>query len=224
MIWHPSPNFGARRGCAAPDLIVLHYTAMESAEAALERLCDPGPEVSAHWLVARDGRVFHLVDEVQRAWHAGRGAWGRVTDVNSHSIGIEIDNDGSAPFAAAAMTSVERLVEACMARWAIPVERVIGHSDCAPGRKTDPGRRFDWQRLVRQGLAVGATRDSGSDLDFWAALRAFGYPEADQGDLLGAFRSRFRPWAVGGAPDDRDLAIARDLALRFPVDPTRAQA
>lgn len=150
---HPSPNFGDRRGGVPPSLILIHYTAMSSAQAALDRLCDPAFEVSAHYLIARNGAVFGLVAEDKRAWHAGAGRWNGVDDINSAAIGVEIDNDGHSPFAAAAIDALEQLLPSIMSRWAIPARNVLGHSDTAPGRKIDPGPRFDWARLERQGLA-----------------------------------------------------------------------
>ncbi|MCE2739755.1 MAG: N-acetylmuramoyl-L-alanine amidase [Rhodobacter sp.] len=121
-----SPNFGERRGGVAPDLVVLHYTAMPSCAAALERLCDPLAEVSAHYLICEAGDVLALVPERARAWHAGAGSWGAVTDVNSHSIGVELANDGLQPFAAPQMTALEFLLGGILARWSIPPHRVIG--------------------------------------------------------------------------------------------------
>ena len=151
---HPSPNFGERRGELTPTLVVIHYTAMESAEAALARLSDPVAEVSSHWLIGADGALYSLVDEAMRAWHAGAGSWGDVEDVNSASIGIELDNDGASPFPEAQMVALEELLCGVLERWAIPPEGVIGHSDCAPGRKIDPGPRFDWGRLAYRVLSV----------------------------------------------------------------------
>jgi len=151
---HPSPNFGERRDGARPSLVVIHYTAMESAEAARARLCDAGAGVSAHYLVDYDGAVFSLVEEAARAWHAGAGRWGAIADVNSHSIGIELQNDGTEPFPEPQMEALERLLREIMQRWDIGPDGVIGHEDCAPGRKSDPGPRFDWARLVRRGLAA----------------------------------------------------------------------
>jgi N-acetylmuramoyl-L-alanine amidase len=223
VLERPSPNFGARREGARPDLVVLHYTAMRSAEAALERLCDPAFEVSAHWLVGRDGRIWRLVDEAARAWHAGAGAWGAVTDVNSRSIGIEIDNDGDSPFAEPAMAALEPLLAGVLARWAIPPERVIGHSDMAPGRKGDPGPRFDWARLARLGLAcpLPAPDPAGADAgpgEIDAVLARIGYTAGtDTAARLAAFRLRFRPGAAGPV-SAADLGLARALARRWPVD------
>jgi N-acetylmuramoyl-L-alanine amidase len=219
----PSPNFGERRGGARPDLVVIHYTAMPGCAEARARLCDPNAEVSAHYLIAETGEVDALVPEEARAWHAGAGAWGRVTDVNSRSIGIELQNPGDAPFPEPQMAALERLLAATMARWQIPPERVIGHSDMAPDRKRDPGPRFDWQRLARSGLAIWPGPAGDPTAPLAASLRAIGYPEATPATLLHAFRLRFRPWATGPeGPEDR--AAADDIARRFPVDdgPSRA--
>ena len=167
IVEHLSPNFTERRGgVAAPDMVVLHYTGMDSAEAALARLCDPGPEVSAHYLIAEDGRIWRLVAEEMRAWHAGVSRWGEVEDVNSHSIGIELANPGHElgypPFAAPQMAALETLLTGIQERWSIPPERVVGHEHVAPGRKIDPGERFDWARLARQGLACWPIIDPGA--------------------------------------------------------------
>jgi N-acetylmuramoyl-L-alanine amidase len=149
IIQTTSPNFGPRKGGAVPTLIVIHYTAMDTAEAALERLCDPQYEVSAHYLISAQGAVHQLVSEDMRAWHAGAGQWGEITDVNSHSIGIELDNRGDHPFAHPQVEALCALLPGIMKRWNITLENIIGHSDCAPGRKIDPGPRFDWLRLRR---------------------------------------------------------------------------
>jgi N-acetylmuramoyl-L-alanine amidase len=212
-----SPNFGARRGGARPDLVVIHYTAMPGCAEARARLCDPAAEVSAHYLISEAGTVEALVPETARAWHAGAGAWGGVTDVNSRSIGIELANPGDAPFPAPQMAALEVLLAGIMARWTIPPERVIGHSDMAPGRKRDPGPRFDWRRLGCGGLSVWPQPGGDAEAPLHPSLRALGYPEAAPETLLAAFRLRFRPWAAG--PEDAgDRALADDLARRFPVD------
>ncbi|WP_330220641.1 N-acetylmuramoyl-L-alanine amidase [Palleronia pelagia] len=224
--WHPSPNFGPRRDGARPDMVVLHYTAMASCEAARDRLCDPAAEVSAHYLVGPDGRVIHMVQEDQRAWHAGAGAWGPVRDVNSRSIGIELSNDGTSPFAAAQMDALERLLPGILARHGIPPARVIGHSDMAPGRKVDPGPRFDWARLARRGLAISVTPEGGDmdDSAFAAAMAQADYTATeDPGTLLCALRLRHRPWATGPR-DATDAGLARALARRFGVDGAKAGA
>ncbi len=226
-----SPNFGKRRGGLQPEFVVIHYTAMESCDAASARLCDPAFEVSAHYLIDYDGTVHALVDESARAWHAGAGQWRGLSDINSRSIGIELANDGFEPFPEPQMTALEALISGIMARWSISPAGVIGHSDMAPGRKSDPGARFDWQRLARAGLAVwpdlgagGADicPDLGPDQFRTAALRA-GYPAgATDGQLLTAFRLRFRPWATGPL-DAVDTQLAQRLA-NLSVDQSAPQA
>lgn len=215
-----SPNFGERRGGARPDLVVIHYTAMADCAASRARLCDPAAEVSAHWLIDTDGRAEQLVDEAARAWHAGAGSWGGVTDVNSRSVGIELQNTGAQPFAEPQMAALERILSAILDRWSIPPARVIGHSDMAPDRKTDPGPRFDWRRLALAGLSVWPRPATADPAALVPALRAFGYPDAPPDRLLAAFRLRFRPQARGPA-DARDAGMACDLAARFPADLSR---
>lgn len=212
---HPSPNFGERRGGQRPELVVIHYTAMDGCAAALDRLCDPQAEVSAHYLVDPAGAVLSLVDETMRAWHAGQGSWGGRGDVNSRSIGIELVNGGAEPFAEPQMAALERLLAGLLDRWSLPPQAVIGHSDIAPTRKGDPGPRFDWRRLARQGLSVWP--EAATPGDFVTDARRFGYPDVPADVLLRAFRLRFRPWARG-ALDQMDAALAADLAHRFPVD------
>nr|WP_238705087.1 N-acetylmuramoyl-L-alanine amidase [Parasedimentitalea marina] len=206
--WHPSPNFGPRRDGLTPSLIVIHYTAMHSASAALQRLCDPSVEVSAHYLIGAEGHCWQMVAEDQRAWHAGAGQWCGFDDINSRSIGIELDNRGDHPFAEPQMVTLERLMKDIMSRWSISAQGVIGHSDMAPGRKIDPGPRFDWPRLACQGLADLRSCDEGPmDPTFELFRRmahrvGFTSPVEDEA-LLSAVRLRYRPWARGSlAADD----------------------
>lgn len=208
MIAAPSPNHGPRRGGVQPSLIVIHYTGMATCAEARARLCDPVAEVSCHWLISEAGGVEALVPEPLRAWHAGAGEWLGQGDVNSRSIGIELANPGDRPFPEAQMTALEALLRGAMARWDIPARGVIAHSDMAPSRKADPGRRFDWRRLALQGLAVWPK--AGRAGDFATDLRAFGYPQAPEADLLAAFRLRFRPWGRGPL-DDTDRTVAAGL-------------
>lgn len=192
---------------------------MTSVQAACATLCNPASEVSAHYLIGPDGAVLALVPEDQRAWHAGAGRWGAVDDVNSHSIGIELANDGASPFAAPQMDALCDLLGGIIARWAIRPERVIGHSDMAPLRKIDPGLRFDWRRLALCGLSVWPDAPARADVaGFAAAMARFGYTASDDAAvLLGCFRRRFRPWATGPL-DGVDAGLIADLAQRFPVD------
>jgi N-acetylmuramoyl-L-alanine amidase len=215
VTWHPSPNFGPRRDGLIPTLIVLHFTAMDSAQAALDRLCDPEPEVSAHYLIGGDGAIWQMVKEQDRAWHAGAGEWGGFDDVNSRSIGIELDNRGDHPFSELQMAALETLMLEIMARWAIGAAGVIAHSDMAPGRKFDPGPRFDWQRLARQGLSIWSDPVAEIPADaahFRKLAQAAGFT-ADVTDtvLLDAVRLRFRPWGQG-ALCAADMAALGGLA------------
>lgn len=214
MLYAPCQSYGPRRAVAAPEVIVLHYTAMHSAQAALERLCDPDIEVSAHYLIAEDGCVWSMVPEDMRAWHAGAGQWRNIQDVNSHSIGIELANCGDHPFSEPQMYALETLMQDVMARWGIAPIDVIGHSDMAPDRKIDPGPRFDWRRLARQGLSIWPDGVLGPEIDvaqFCTALHRFGYPECPFETLLNAMRLRFRPWGRGPLASE-DMAIATALA------------
>jgi N-acetylmuramoyl-L-alanine amidase len=235
---HPSPNFGDRRGRRI-ELVVLHYTAMPTCAEALERLSDPVAEVSAHYLIDADGTLLSLVDECARAWHAGAGSWRGAGDVNSRSIGIELANPGDRPFPEPQMRALERLLREVLTRHGLPPAAVIAHSDMAPDRKGDPGRRFDWRRLALQGLSVWPTAavdppppqpspsggEGGASPDvagFVADLGAFGYPDAAPETLLTAFRLRFRPWATGPL-DAMDVALAAGLRA-IAVDASRSDA
>ncbi|MCP5071888.1 MAG: N-acetylmuramoyl-L-alanine amidase [Rhodobacteraceae bacterium] len=207
-------------------MVVIHYTAMESTAAAVERLCDPVAEVSAHYLIGEDGSTYPLVSEDLRAWHAGAGAWGRARDVNSHSIGFELANkgpDSDAPeFPEAQMQTLERILGEILLRRRIPPERVIAHSDMAPGRKSDPGPYFDWKRLADKGLSVWVDA-APAEVDwtvFRSAAEVFGYRATDSDDqswllVLEAFRLRFRP-GVRGPLDGQDVGTIVALAEKWP--------
>jgi N-acetylmuramoyl-L-alanine amidase len=214
VIWHPSPNCGPRRNDLRPELVVLHYTQMATATSALKRLCLPSAEVSAHYLIGADGTVWHLVAEEQRAWHAGAGAWRGRDDVNSRSIGIELDNDGTSPFPWPQISALEGVLAGLLARWSIPPAGVIAHSDMAPARKVDPGPRFDWRGLALAGLSVWPGEGGDPAAPLSRSLDAIGYPAVDPALRLAAFRLRFRPGACG-PQDTTDRALADDLARRF---------
>ncbi len=231
---HSSPNFGPRRDGARPDMVVLHYTGMDTAGAARERLCDPAAEVSAHYLVCEDGHAWRLVDEEMRAWHAGAAAWGGVTDVNSRSIGIEIANPGHElgypPFTEAQMRALEDLLAGMLERLAIPPERVVSHACVSPGRKRDPGEKFDWRRLALSGLSVWLDPEPGADEDpdaarFRAAAARFGYSVPPSGAWCAgtlavwqAYAMRFLPAEIS-APTGRGVTHLERLAERWPCAP-----
>lgn len=208
-------------------MVVLHYTAMQTAVLARDRLCDSTAEVSAHYLISETGYIWQLVAEEQRAWHAGAGQWGGVSDVNSRSIGIELANTGAHPFPEPQTRALEGLLHGIMQRWCIRPERVIGHSDMAPERKFDPGARFDWRRLALNGLSVWYESDPVKGPDnarFREFAQVFGYSSnVSDEDLLLAFRLRFCPWKSGSV-DAQDMQIIQNLARRFPVDGNQATA
>ena len=235
----PSPNRGPRIGLAA-DMLILHYTGMPTAEGALARLRDPAAEVSAHYLVFEDGRVAQLVPEAERAWHAGRGAWAGITDINSRSIGIEIvhpgHDGGLPPYPDGQIAAVIGLCADILARTAIPAARVLAHSDVAPARKEDPGENFPWDRLAAAGIghwvAPAPIRDGrffarGEAGDPIAALQAmfalYGYDQPvtgrfDEGmeAVVTAFQRHFRPERVDGVADSSTITTLRDLIAALP--------
>ena len=203
-----SPNFNDRPIDVPIDMLVLHYTGMESAEVALDRLCDPEAQVSAHYLIEEDGTVHRLVDEDKRAWHAGVSWWRGSTDVNSRSIGIELVNPGHEfgyrAFPEDQMVALEGLASAILNRHPIPARNVIGHSDVAPSRKEDPGELFDWARLAEKGIGLwvlDAQPQAVSDQDLKAMLLAFGYDTSDINAALLAFQRHFLPSQLTGQAD-----------------------
>ncbi len=231
----PSPNFNDRK--RAVSLLVLHYTGMDDAGAAIERLCDPEAGVSAHYVVAEDGAVSRLVPEDRRAWHAGAGDWRGEGDVNSASVGIEIVNGGHCyglpAFPDAQIAAVAALSKAILARHAIKPSGVIAHSDLAPERKLDPGERFPWRFLAGEGVGVwpagvtgdrtvryGPDRGSGDTLArLQARLRAIGYGEPGEGEytprtraVVAAFQRRFRPAHVDGLIDGETASLIDAVA------------
>jgi N-acetylmuramoyl-L-alanine amidase len=274
IIQTPSPNFNDRK--TAIQYIVLHYTGMNNADAALRVLSDPQPvrsrylndipqapklpdgttapqqeltavmnQVSSHYLVYEDGRVFQLVDEAKRAWHAGGGSWNGQTDLNSASIGIEIANGGDdyglPDFEEVQIQSVMTLVSEIMQRHGLKPEHVIGHSDLAPARKGDPGEKFPWKRLAEAGLSIWpapAPEDGDRRILFdtigqadpgvaavQTGLGTIGYGIVVTGVyddatriVLRAFQRRFRPAQVDGKIDVETLSlIGRVVNILRPV-------
>jgi len=223
----PSPNHDARGGQAV-DMLVLHYTGMRTGDEALRRLCDPDAKVSAHYMIEEDGRVFRLVPEDRRAWHAGVACWAGRRDINARSIGIELVNPGHEfgyrDFPAQQMDSLVILCTDILARHAIAPERVLGHSDVAPARKQDPGERFDWAALARAGIGLwpgelSLADGAPSEPAFLEQLALFGYAtdDAPPQEVIAAFQRHFRPSAVTGQADGecagRLAALLRHLDL-----------
>ena len=210
----PSPNQDERPQGRPPDMLILHYTGMSSAAAALDRLCDPAAEVSAHWLIEEDGAVWRLVPEERRAWHAGASYWDGESGLNAGSIGIELVNPGHEfgyrPFPEPQMAALVALARDIVRRWRIPAPRVLGHSDVAPRRKQDPGELFDWRRLAGEGLALWPTPGE-PVADVGAALAACGYEVEDLSATLTAFQRRCRPARCDGVADDETRALIGGL-------------
>lgn len=215
LIRYPSPNFGDRRGDGTVDMLVLHYTDMTSAQAALDRLCDPQAEVSAHYLIDEDGRVYQMVDEDKRAWHAGVSYWRGCRDVNSRSIGIELANpghlNGYRPFPRAQMQSLVTLCRSILSRHDIPARNVVAHSDIAPGRKKDPGELFEWRWLSREGVGRWPELVRASDRDLIGSLSEIGYCVDDEAAAIEAFQRRYRPNDISGRPDEETRLLAAGL-------------
>ncbi len=218
MIDCPSPNFDDRS--APVSIIVLHYTGMHDAAAAIARLTDAEAKVSSHYLVAEDGQVLRLVDEDKRAWHAGKSHWRGIDDVNSASVGIELVNPGHEwgyrPFPEAQMGALIPLMADIVGRHGITRGNIVGHSDIAPERKVDPGELFDWERLAKVRLALPRPRKHltdphWTDGGFLLALERFGYEVLDGAAATRAFQRRFRPETIDGVIDGECRAILLSL-------------
>lgn len=188
--WTPSPSFDARR----PNLVVIHHTTNNAIEPALATLTNPAREVSAHYVIERDGTVYQLVDERQRAWHAGKSRWGADTDINSSSIGIELDNNGREPYAEPQVTALLALLADLQARYRIPTANFIGHGDIAPGRKVDPSASFPWKRLADRGFGLWCDArpfDPLVAINVPLSLQALGYDVANLDAAVRAFNRHF---------------------------------
>jgi len=211
--WRASPNYNERK----PNFVILHYTGDATAAQALATLTDPARSVSAHYLIARDGSIQQLVDERMRAWHAGESRWGSTRDLNSASIGIELDNNGREPFDPAQIASLLRLLRDIVDRYQIPSENILGHGDIAPRRKPDPGALFPWAALAEQGFGLWCTPpypEPAAAFDPIAGLRAIGYDIADVDAAISAFKAHFVPDDSSPGLDARSRALIYCLTQR----------
>ena len=229
VVRHPSPNFDDRR--AAIDMLVMHYTGMQTGDAALERMCDAEASVSAHYMVRESGEIVCLVEEEKRAWHAGVSSWQGDTDLNSRSVGIEIvngghdwlDSDGKLPaYPGPQIDAVIELSQKIIARWSIPQTRIVGHSDIAPTRKTDPGEHFPWARLARHGVGLWPLALGEGEGSLERSLNAIGYDTSDVPAAISAFQRRWRPGRVDGASDRDTRQIAQSVADLYASSSSRA--
>jgi len=213
-----SPNFNDRPADLPIDMLVLHYTGMQSGQAALDRLCDADAGVSAHYLIEEDGTVHRLVDEDKRAWHAGVAWWRGALDINGRSIGIELVNPGHefgyCAFPELQMKALTALSQSILKRHPIPPRNVVGHSDVAPQRKQDPGELFDWKRLADAGVGLWVDHTQplqATDYEWAAMLSAFGYDVRDRQAALSAFQRHFRPARIDGLFDGETAGILKAL-------------
>ena len=201
-----SPNYDQRR----PNLVIIHHTSNDTLEDALRTLTSPSKAVSAHYLIGRDGGIVQLVAEQARAWHAGKSWWGGQTDVNSASIGIELDNNGAEPYAEVQMTALLALLADIRQRYKIPAANFIGHADVAPMRKTDPGVLFPWGRLAREGFGLWCEppmQSAPPGFDLALGLAAIGYDPRTPEAARRAFRLHFvRGEAVISEEGEKALA------------------
>lgn len=220
--WRPSPNHNPR----SAQLIVLHQTEMKSARAALLTLRTRNAQgrVSAHYLIGSDGRLYQLVAEDARAWHAGASRWAGLQDLNSASIGIELDNDGESPFTDAQVAALLRLLEDVSTRLQIQRHAVVAHGDIAPTRKRDPGVLFPWQRLAQAGFGLWprvSRAAAPTGFDPWLALRLIGYDLRDQAAAVRAFHRHYRG-NEGEAWQPGDVDLLHDLQLQLMAMPAAA--
>ncbi len=213
VIERPSVNFGARR----PNYVILHHTSDDTAEESLRTLTDPAREVSSHYLIGRDGKLYYLVDELARAWHAGEAYWGGLSDLNSASIGIELDNNGFEPFAEPMIATLLQLLGDLKARYKIPAANFLGHGDIIPGRKVDPSRHFPWKRLAERGFGLWCeapfpSAPSGASDVF--LLAAFGYDVSNFKAAVAGFKRHFLGVDNDGALTASDRARLACLIQR----------
>lgn len=208
----PSPNHGERKDGRLPDMILLHYTGMLDANEALERLTSRASQVSSHYLVFEDGRIVQLVEESRRAWHAGASFWAGDIDVNSCSIGIEIVNPGHEfgypNFPLRQIAAVTALCRSIFTRFSVPPERVLAHSDVAPGRKQDPGEKFPWRTLHDSGVGHWVTP---APLINDGALLTLG----DRGDAVAALQSALRDYGYGITASGHYDSVTHDVVTAF---------
>ena len=204
--WQGSPNFNERK----PNFVVMHHTSDDSVDQALRTLSDPARSVSAHYLVGRDGAIIQLVDERARAWHAGESKWGADTDINSASLGIELDNNGREAFPDAQIAALLRLLADIRERYHIPVANFLGHADVAPRRKTDPSGYFPWKTLADHGFGLWCDPpfpEPPPAFDATAALRALGYDTGNPEAAIRAFTLHFLPDEPSPALTERSRGL-----------------
>jgi N-acetylmuramoyl-L-alanine amidase len=212
--WVGTTNFGLRK----PNFIIIHHTAQNSCEQTLNTFTLPRTQVSAHYVICKDGTVQHMLHDHLRAWHAGNGKWGNVTDINSSSIGIELDNNGFEPFTEAQINNLLVVLKALKKSYNIPAANFIGHSDIAPTRKVDPNRFFPWQQLAQNGF--GNWYDTlntklPENFNAMQSLRIIGYDTRDTISVIKAFKLHFVQNDSIPVINDADKKIIFELSKKY---------
>ena len=212
--WVGTTNFSMRR----PSFVIIHHTAQNTCDQTLKTFTLPSTQVSAHYVICRDGTVYHMLNDLLRAHHAGVGKWGNISDMNSSSIGIEIDNNGSEPFTESQMNSLLQLLERLKKAFNIPQANFIGHADWAPGRKVDPSRYFSWKQLADKGFGYWYDTSSVKVPDTFnaiQALRIIGYNIKDTGIAIQSYKIHFVPQDTTRIISESDRKILFDLTRKY---------
>jgi N-acetylmuramoyl-L-alanine amidase len=225
--WAGTVNFNLRK----PNYVIIHHTAQHSTEQTLKTFTLTKTQVSAHYVIGRDGQTFHMLNDYLRAWHGGVARWGNVTDINSVSIGIELDNDGTEPFQEAQLSSLLKVLGSLKKTYNIPTANFIGHGDIAPVRKNDPSALFPWQKLAARGFGLWydvavftdttaapfATDSLGQATGITPreALRIIGYDTQDLSAATAAFKRHFVPSETGAELTELDRRILFNLYRKF---------
>ncbi len=212
--WVGTTNFSMRK----PNFVIIHHTAQNSCEQTLTKFTLPRTEVSAHYVICKDGTVQHMLSDYLRGWHAGAGKWGNVTDINSVSIGIELDNNGFEPFTEAQINNLLIVLQALKKNYNIPTANFIGHADIAPGRKVDPNRFFPWQQLAANGFGYWYDTSKIKQPENFNALqglRIIGYNTKDSVAAIKAFKLHFVQQDSAAVLTDADKKIIYDLYKKY---------
>ena len=213
--WVGTTNFGMRK----PNFVIIHHTAQNSCEQTLQTFTLPRTQVSAHYVICKDGTIHHMLNDYLRAWHAGNSRWGNLTDVNSSSIGIEIDNTGFEPFTEQQINSLLILLGALKKNYSIPAANFIGHADIAPTRKNDPNVKFPWQKLSEQGFGLWYSDTSKitipQNFNHLSALRIIGYDIRDTSAAIEAFKRHFEMQDKSKILTEADNKILYNLSQKY---------
>jgi N-acetylmuramoyl-L-alanine amidase len=213
--WVGTVNFNMRK----PNFVIIHHTAQNSCEQTLKTFTMVRTQVSAHYVICKDGTIHHMLNDYLRAWHGGAARWGNLTDINSSSIGIELDNNGSEPFSEQQINSLTVLLDTLQHRYNIPAANFIGHGDIAPGRKVDPSAYFPWQQLAERGFGMWYGDTTGVALpepfNTLQALRIVGYDLKDTTAAKMAFKRHFIPADSTKILTEADKKILYNLVTKY---------